>query len=66
MKGSRETATKIVRQPIPDVVESPHTRYGFSRDQMEPRAAAERDELATARTKGISLAASSAFDTATA
>jgi SAM-dependent methyltransferase len=47
MKGSRDTPTLEIRQPISDVVESVHARNGFSRDRMDPRAAAECDELLT-------------------
>ncbi len=47
MKGSRQTADAVARQPIADLVESVHARNGFSRDRMDPRAAAECDELLT-------------------
>lgn len=42
--GSHETAAMPFRQPIHDWIESFHARNGFSRDRMEPPAAATCDE----------------------
>ncbi len=47
MKGSRETADAVARQPIAEAVESVHARNVFSRDRMDPLAAAECDERLT-------------------
>jgi SAM-dependent methyltransferase len=44
-EGQHETAAVRWRQPVSDYVESIHARNGFSRDRMEPQAAAECDRL---------------------
>lgn len=43
--GSAQTETVEWQQPIGEWVESIHARNGFSRDRMDPRAAAEADAL---------------------
>ncbi len=45
LMGSAQTDTIEWRQPIGEWVESIHARNGFSRDRMDPRAAAEADAL---------------------